>query len=544
MTPTPTQSGPPTDPAGDGSPIRRANRPVKLTVVLPTSGRATLVNALNSLAQLGPDDELILCLGPGGRDALRMLAEAAPPCKVVAVRQPGRADGGPPHPRDRFSPLASGDYVLHLEETDAYVPGALDAVRAGAAGHPGKMLIFGAAAEDRPIPWPGERSLWFGNVSTQCVAVPNDPGRWGSWAEGVGGDYHFFSSCKFETVWVDRLIAVLHPHRWQSPAEPFVSVRDGERREPAPAAEAPAARAAAAGGAAAGEVAPRDVPRDAPQGFGFSTIAPDGTAGFHPLGGPNGGEALYAPGRPPRTGLVIGTYASVPYVHLGLESWKRHYRHVGLLVHDDCSPRRDELEALCRAYGAGFESNSEKKFHTVGDLTVFLGGLLWARREGLDLLVKFSRRFIPLYDWTPGLWQLAGQSQDATFSNICRNLNWGFRSEVVAMHAATWARWAQRIEWDVLNQQDVFVEGTIHALAKAIRPCRRNEEYRRQHPRDEWCAGYCPWPLLGENRVVKVQDVLWHHACPPADYYQVARAWGLPYSLRDFEIADSHVRDQ
>ena len=282
-----------------------------------------------------------------------------------------------------------------------------------------------------------------------------------------------------------------------------------------------------------------------PEPFSFHLTHPDGRRETFPVGRRRCPDRLYRRDRPPRLALVIGTYGSVPYVHLGLETRRRHYPGVPVLVHDDCSPQRDELAEVCREYGASFQVNSAKRFHTVGDLSVFLGGLSWARRLGADLLVKFSRRFVPLFDWTPALLELALESQEATFSNVCRNLMWGFRSEVVGMHVRSWAATcAERIRWDLLTLDETFVEGTIHGLARAIEPCRAAERYRAAHPREAWCDGYCPWPLLGENRIVRVPDVLWHHACAPAEYYAVARAWGLPYAERDFEVVESWIREQ
>lgn len=278
--------------------------------------------------------------------------------------------------------------------------------------------------------------------------------------------------------------------------------------------------------------------------FGFNFVHADGRRECFPVAAGADDDQIYRRDHPPRLALVIGTYASVPYVHLGLESRRRYCPGVPVLVHDDASPKQAELADLCRRYGASLQVNSVKRFHTVGDLSVFLGGLTWAQRLGAELLVKFSRRFVPLFDWTPGLLALAYESQEATFSNICRNLAWGFRSEVVGMHVRSWAPCVERIRWDVLSLEETFVEGSIHDLARVIPPCRAGEAYRRANPREPWCAGYCPWPLLGENRIIKVPGVLWHHSCEPADYYEVARGWRLPYAQQDFEITDSHVREQ
>jgi hypothetical protein len=88
----------------------------------------------------------------------------------------------------------------------------------------------------------------------------------------------------------------------------------------------------------------------------------------------------------PTVGLIIGTFAAVPYVHLALEAWKRNYREIPVLVHDDSSPKYEELRVLCASYGASFLSNSKRGRWSVGDMSTYVDGLDWARERKLDLL--------------------------------------------------------------------------------------------------------------------------------------------------------------
>jgi len=52
----------------------------------------------------------------------------------------------------------------------------------------------------------------------------------------------------------------------------------------------------------------------------------------------------------PSVGLVIATFAAVPYEHSALESRCRNYPDVPALVHEDGSPEREQLVALCARY--------------------------------------------------------------------------------------------------------------------------------------------------------------------------------------------------
>lgn len=74
----------------------------------------------------------------------------------------------------------------------------------------------------------------------------------------------------------------------------------------------------------------------------------------------------------PSVGVVIGTFAAVPYVHLQLESWRRNYPQTPLLVSDGASPVADELRKLCASYDAVFVSNPARLRQTVGDLSAYV----------------------------------------------------------------------------------------------------------------------------------------------------------------------------
>jgi hypothetical protein len=188
------------------------------------------------------------------------------------------------------------------------------------------------------------------------------------------------------------------------------------------------------GAAPLAEVAPALPVAAGPAPFSFDFTHPDGGRETRAVAYGRDETALYPAAGALRIGLVIGTHASTAYVHMGLETCKRHCPEVEVLVHDDASAEQDRLRELCRRYGASFEVNSARLRHSVGDMSAFLGGLLWSRRRCHDILVKFSRRFVPTRNWTDELTALARESQEAAFSNVCRKLKIGFRSEAVAMH--------------------------------------------------------------------------------------------------------------
>ena len=241
----------------------------------------------------------------------------------------------------------------------------------------------------------------------------------------------------------------------------------------------------------------------------------------------------------PRLGVVVGTYASVPYVHLQLEARRRLYPEVPLLVHDDASARGAELRALCADYGAEFESNLQRGEHDKGDLSVFLGGLLWARERGLDLLVKWSRRFLPLRDWRPELLALARASQYPTYSSWTRHLRFGFRTECTALAVEAWFRGGATagLAQGICGRHPGLVEAFVHNLARQLATgrCRHALAYDHAHGyRPGEIDGYAVWPFLGFDRATRYPEFLWYDSASPAEYAALAREWDLPYAPADF----------
>jgi hypothetical protein len=232
--------------------------------------------------------------------------------------------------------------------------------------------------------------------------------------------------------------------------------------------------------------------------------------GFRVSDVPQRSEAIFAP--PLAIGLVIGTFAAVPYVHLQLEARRRFYPDVPLIVHDDASPNQRDLRRLCADYGCEFESNDTRRPLCIGDVSCLLGGLLWAKHIGLDIVVKMSRRFVPLRDWSVELQELALASQYPTFSNICKTLGYGFRSECVGMAVNEWIRnWAhEQLAMIALAPGTPFVEGALHQIAKYVARFRCRAALRWDEttgPRPDDRDGYAPWAFMGTDRYVAMPAV-------------------------------------
>jgi len=241
----------------------------------------------------------------------------------------------------------------------------------------------------------------------------------------------------------------------------------------------------------------------------------------------------------PSVGLVIGTYASVPYVHLALETRRRLYPQLPVLVHDDASPHAPQLQHLCARYGAAFSCNPQRLRHSVGDVSAFVQGLEWASNQDLELLVKMSRRFVPLANWVPGLQQLARTSQYATYSHHCTGTGFGFRTECIGLHVPSWRNggaWRDLYERTQRNEP-VFVEAHVHNLARELHRsnCQVNQAYEVRYPRPSEAQAYGVWTIMQDSRWHRSAEVLWHDCDTPLDYARLAVLYGLDYTPAHFQ---------
>jgi hypothetical protein len=181
---------------------------VKLSVVIPTLGRATLADTLESCADA---DEIVVVLDTarGGRMpcALPDNAVFAEGDFGVTGGHAGRAYG---------ATLATGTHLAFMDDDDVYTDGAICLMRDAACDRP---VIFKMAHYQHGILW-REPEVRFGNVSTQMFMVPNDPSKFGVWDPHMpglpqpGGDYTFLKGCcerMGAPVWRDELVAVLRP---------------------------------------------------------------------------------------------------------------------------------------------------------------------------------------------------------------------------------------------------------------------------------------------------------------------------------------------
>jgi glycosyltransferase involved in cell wall biosynthesis len=181
---------------------------VKLSIVIPTLGRESLVDTLESCADA---DEIVVVLDKARGGTL--------PCELpdnaVLLEGVYGVTGG--HlGRVHGIAIATGTHLAFFDDDDVYEPGAVDLMRAAACDLP---VIFRIRHYQHGVIW-RDPNIWFGNVTTQQYVVPNRPELLGSWDPirpdwpQPGGDCTFIQQTVENfggVVWREDILATLRP---------------------------------------------------------------------------------------------------------------------------------------------------------------------------------------------------------------------------------------------------------------------------------------------------------------------------------------------
>ncbi|MDR3709575.1 MAG: hypothetical protein P4L33_14845 [Capsulimonadaceae bacterium] len=245
---------------------------------------------------------------------------------------------------------------------------------------------------------------------------------------------------------------------------------------------------------------------------------------------------------PPRIGVVIGTYGSVSQIRLQLETRRQFWPGIPVLIHDDSSPEAEELRRVCDEYGATYYTTPVRVGSGVGDMASIVNGLDWAHENGIDLLVKLSRRFVICHDWTDHLMRLAYNTQAATYTNPCSEYRFGCRSECMAVHVESWRnsdtvrqmRYGKDHNSNPSSQMEVWYYKEAVKIYKSVAPMllrARNGYLRTPYN----LVGLAPWNILGHSRHTASPGTVWHCSHFPEDYHALTQVLGLTdISLDEF----------
>ena len=197
-------------------------RDPRMSVIIPTCGRARLQRTLESLAENGAlvtDD--VIVVGDGEQPGSRRIVEAFPKDRLtIRYFEHGPRNTVGNAQRNFAMPLAVGTHLAFLDDDDECAHGGMTAIRETVADNPGRPLIFREESRTARHPWGVvwvDHVLRSGNVGTQGIVVPNVPAMLGRWGEHYCGDFEFARSTvdlypnkDRDIVWVDKIVAYLY----------------------------------------------------------------------------------------------------------------------------------------------------------------------------------------------------------------------------------------------------------------------------------------------------------------------------------------------
>jgi hypothetical protein len=174
-------------------------RAVRLSVIIPTVGRASLAATLESIigAGIAKHDEVLL-VADGGAAEVHHIAEIsglADWCKVRVLDlvpaggdfgQPGRAFG---------MASARGTHLVFGQDDNVFMAGALADVRKAAEAEPAHLHFWRVSPRCGSVVWSGQDAdglPMLGHIDADCGVVPRSSAKLGTWGAGYNGDFDFW----------------------------------------------------------------------------------------------------------------------------------------------------------------------------------------------------------------------------------------------------------------------------------------------------------------------------------------------------------------
>lgn len=215
-----------------------------------------------------------------------------------------------------------------------------------------------------------------------------------------------------------------------------------------------------------------------------------------------------------KTGVVIGHYDMPDLIDLQIRVLRDTCGPVPVLVHDDHSPSQSRLRAICDRHNVEVvQSGLSNIGHAGGDLGAFYKGLVWAKKNGIEVLCKLSQRFIPIRpDWLNEGAAALLTSGLSTLTDACiegRNAL-PLRTEAILLKVD---RWTQDRPLKLVRPRRVFPYSGEAIVAQALSTIG---------------GGFGVWPFLGgPDRTRRNPNYLWHTCNTVADYKALADRYGV-----------------
>jgi len=184
----------------------------RFSVIVATAGRPTLQRTLERLRRQNRGDIEVLVVTDGEQPLAEEISRAL---GVLLIRGPRTHRWG--HAQRQLGiTVARGEYLLFIDDDDVHTRRAFVHVRRAIDRNPGRIFLFRMRRHGEVL-WRKQR-LEHGNVGTPEFAVPNSPGKLGSWVatdERYESDFDFISGCvalQGDPLWDEHVIALAPPY--------------------------------------------------------------------------------------------------------------------------------------------------------------------------------------------------------------------------------------------------------------------------------------------------------------------------------------------
>jgi hypothetical protein len=169
--------------------------------------------------QAGPDECELVVVGDTHQGTYRTPLEAVRLLCTEFQAVYHEYDGGRHcvgHPQRQYgATVARGKWLLWSQDDNVLRPGAWRTIRTALAMGPKQPHLFKVVARGNFVVWHTQGDLSIGAIDADCIAVPNDPARLGTWALEYCGDQQFIVETvqrhKGKAVWVDAIIIDSRP---------------------------------------------------------------------------------------------------------------------------------------------------------------------------------------------------------------------------------------------------------------------------------------------------------------------------------------------
>ena len=183
---------------------------VSLHILLATIGKNSIFRMLNSLKmQLTKEDYITVVFDAKDVDnvfnKVKTMLDEDFICKTNLIYEEKNLGYWGHGIRNKHNDFKEGDYILHADDDDRYVDGAIDFIKKNLVKD--KINIFKMKKNNDQVCW-SEKKVRIGNISTQCGVIPISMNKDATWENFYGGDGAFYEKLcsKYPHVFIDKII--------------------------------------------------------------------------------------------------------------------------------------------------------------------------------------------------------------------------------------------------------------------------------------------------------------------------------------------------